>query len=80
MTMSKSVTLEPTASEAIELNALMEYFLAEGKRLAEQSQRDQEKIDILKQETRLIASETRAALDDLQEKSDTMKKGVIGNG
>ena len=64
--MAKAITLEPTATEAMELQAMIERYLIEGKHLSEQMARDQETIDRLKFETGLIAAETRAMMEDLQ--------------
>jgi predicted nucleic acid-binding Zn-ribbon protein len=66
--MSKTLTWEPTAEEAAQLEAQISYYLGEMQRLNEQMARDQEKIDSLKLETHLIAAETRTAMDTLQER------------
>ena len=64
--MAKAITLEPTAKEATELQAQISYYLTETKRLSEQMARDQERIDALKDESRVIAVETRVLIEGLR--------------
>jgi prefoldin subunit 5 len=64
--MAETMTLEPTAAEAAELQAQISHYLAEMKRLNEQMARDQERIDTLKSESRVITAETRVLMDGLQ--------------
>ena len=59
--------LEPTAKEATELQAQISHYLTETKRLNEQMARDQERIDTLKAETRVITAETRVLMGGLQD-------------
>jgi len=64
--MAKTLTLEPTAAEAAELQAQIGYYLNETKRLNEQMAQDQERIDMLKAESRAITAETRVLMENLQ--------------
>ncbi len=64
--MAETMTLEPTAAEAAELQAQISHYLTEMKRLNEQMARDQERIDTLKGESRVITAETRVLMAGLQ--------------
>jgi len=64
--MAETMTLEPTAAEAAELQAQISYYLTEMKSLNEQMARDQERIDMLKSEARVITAETRVLMENLQ--------------
>ncbi len=63
--MADTMTLEPTAKEAAELQAEISYYLAEMSHLNELMAQDQVRIDALKEETREIAGETRLMLANL---------------
>ena len=63
--MAEMMTLEPAAGEASELQAQISHYLTEMKRLNEQMARDQERIDTLKGESRVIGAETRVLVDGL---------------
>ena len=64
--MAETMTSEPTAAEAAELQTQISHYLTEMKRLNEQMARDQERIDILKGESQVIKAETRVLMDGLQ--------------
>ena len=64
--MADTMTLEPTAKEAAELQAEMTHYLAEMRQLNELMAQDQARINTLKAETREIAGETRLMLESLQ--------------
>jgi len=64
--MAETMTLEPTAAEAAELQAQIGHHLTEMKRLNEQMAHDQERIDTLKSESRAITAETRVLMEGLQ--------------
>ncbi len=64
--MAETMILEPTAAEAAELQAQISHYLTEMKRLNEQMARDQERIDTLKGESRVITAETRVLMEGLQ--------------
>jgi hypothetical protein len=64
--MAETMTLEPTAAESAELQAQISHYLAEMKSLNEQMARDQERIDMLKSESRVITAETRVLMEGLQ--------------
>lgn len=65
--MAKAITLEPTVKEATELQAQISHYLIEAKRLSEQMARDQGRIDTLKDESRVIAVETRVLVESLRQ-------------
>jgi hypothetical protein len=65
-TMADTMTLEPTAKEAAELQAEITYYLTEMRHLNELMAQDQKRIDTLKVETRVIAVETRLLMESLQ--------------
>jgi|GEM_PF-4305546 len=65
--MAKAITLEPTVKEATELQAQISHYLTEAKRLSEQMARDQGRIDTLKDESRVIAVETRVLVESLRQ-------------
>jgi len=65
--MAKAITLEPTVKEATELQAQISHYLIEAKRLGEQMARDQGRIDTLKDESRVIAVETRVLVESLRQ-------------
>ena len=64
--MADTMTLEPTAKEAAELQAEITYYMAEMRQLNELMAQDQARINALKAETREIAGETRLMLESLQ--------------
>lgn len=64
--MAETMTLEPTAAEAAELQAQISHYLTEMRCLNEQMARDQERLDALKGESRVIAAETRVLMESLQ--------------
>ena len=64
--MAETMTLEPNAAEAAELQAQISHPLTEMKSLNEQMARDQERIDMLKSESRAITAETRVLMENLQ--------------
>ncbi len=64
--MAEIMTLEPTAEEAAELQAQIGLCLTDMKHLNEQMARDQERIDALKAESRVIVAETRVLMESLQ--------------
>ena len=64
--MADTMTLEPTAKEAAELQAEITHYLAEMSQLNELMAQDQARIDVLKVETREIAGETHSMLANLQ--------------
>ena len=64
--MADTMTLEPTAKEAAELQAEMTHYLSEMRQLNELMAQDQARINALKAETREIAGETRLMLESLQ--------------
>ena len=64
--MAETMTLEPSAVEAAELQAQISHYLTEMKSLDEQMARDQERIDMLKSESRAITAETRVLMENLQ--------------
>jgi len=64
--MTEAVSLEPTVEEAAELRFQMGYYLTEMKRLNDQMARDQEQIEALKSESRVITAETRVLMESLQ--------------
>ena len=64
--MADTMTLEPTAKEAAELQAEMTHYLSEMHQLNELMAQDQARINALKAETREIAGETRLMLESLQ--------------
>ena len=66
ITMAETMTLEPSAAEAAELQAQISHPLTEMKSLNEQMARDQERIDMLKSESRAITAETRVLMENLQ--------------
>lgn len=65
--MAKAITLEPTVKEATELQAQISHYLTEAKRLSEQMARDQGRIDTLKDESQVIAVETRVLVESLRQ-------------
>ncbi len=65
-TMADTLTSEPTAKEAAELQADITHYLTEMRQLNELMAQDQKRIDALKVETREIAGETRLMLESLQ--------------
>ncbi len=64
--MADTMTLEPTAKEAAELQAEITHYLTEMRQLNELMAQDQKRIDALKVETRVIAVETRLLMESLQ--------------
>ncbi len=64
--MAETMTLELTAAESAELQAQIDHYLTEMRRLNEQMARDQERIDTLKDESRVIMAETRVLMEGLQ--------------
>ena len=64
--MTEAVSLEPTVEEEAELRFQMGYYLTEMKRLNDQMARDQEQIEALKSESRVITAETRVLMESLQ--------------
>ena len=64
--MAETMTLELSAAEAAELQAQISHPLTEMKSLDEQMARDQERIDMLKSESRAITAETRVLMENLQ--------------
>jgi len=64
--MAETMTLEPNAAEAAELQAQISHYSTEMKSLNEQMARDQERIDTLKSESRVITAETRVLMDNPQ--------------
>lgn len=64
--MAETMILEPTAAEAAEFYAQIGHYLTEMTRLNEQMARDQERLDVLKGESRIIAAETRVLMAGLQ--------------
>jgi len=64
--MAETMTLKPSAAEAAELQAQISHYLTEMKSLNEQMARDQERIDMLKSESRAITAETRVLMENLQ--------------
>ena len=64
--MAEAVLLEPTVEEAAELRFQMGHYLTEMKRLNDQMARDQERIEALKSESRVITAETRVLMESLQ--------------
>ncbi len=64
--MAETMVLEPTAEEAAELQAQIGHCLTEMKHLHEQMAHDQERIDTLKAESRVIAAGTRVLMESLQ--------------
>ena len=65
--MAEAMTLEPTAEEAAELRFQMGHYLTEMKRLNDLMARDQERIEALKSESRVITAETRVLMESLQD-------------
>ena len=64
--MAEIMTLEPTATESAELQAQINHYLTEMRRLNEQMAHDQELIDSLRAESQVIATETRGLMKSLQ--------------
>ena len=64
--MADTMIWEPTAAEAAEFQGQINHYLTEMQRLNEQMTRDQERIDALKGESRMIAAETRVLMETLQ--------------
>ena len=64
--MAETMTLELSAAEAAELQAQMRYYLTKMQSLSERMARDQERIDALKEESRIIAAETHVLIERLQ--------------
>ena len=59
--MSKSTIFELTSEEAVELEAAIEKCVQEVQQIREQMQNDQAEIDRLKNETKAILEELKAA-------------------
>ena len=64
--MAEAASLEPTAEEAAELRVQIGHYLTEMKRLNDHMARDQERIEALKSESRVITAETRVLMESLQ--------------
>ena len=59
--MSKDITIEPTAEEAAQIEAVTRELLAEIKHANDQMVSDQQEIDRLKTQTRAILAKLKAA-------------------
>ena len=59
--MSKNLTLEPTADEAVQIQAAVEELLSQVKRANDEMAEDQREIEKLKAQTRAILAKLQTA-------------------